>query len=50
MALTVRVDVPPRDRAVLERWVRSPSMPAGLVMRARIVLLAADGVGTSRDR
>jgi hypothetical protein len=22
-----------RDRAELERWVRSPSMPAGLVMR-----------------
>ena len=24
-----------------------PSMPAGLAQRARIVLLAADGVGTS---
>ena len=47
MALTVAVDVPPRDRAELERWLRSPSMPAGLVMRARVVLAAADGAGTS---
>src|SRR4249919_145905 len=46
MALTVSVEVPPWDRAELQRWVRSPSMPAGLVMRARIVLLAADGAGT----
>ena len=47
MALTTGVDVPPRDRAELERWLRSPSMPAGLVMRARIVLAAADGAGTN---
>jgi hypothetical protein len=33
-----------RDREVLESWLRAPSMPAGLVRRARIVLLAADGV------
>ena len=46
MALTTGVDVPPRDRAELERWVRSPSMLAGLVQRARIVLAAADGAGT----
>jgi transposase len=44
MALTVTVDVPPRDREVLESWTRSPSMRAGLAQRARIVLLAADGV------
>ena len=35
-----------RDRAELERWVLSPSMPAGLVMRVRVVLAAADGAGT----
>jgi transposase len=46
MALTAGVDVSPRDRAELERWLRSPSMPAGLVMRAKIVLAAADGAGT----
>ena len=34
------------DRAVMESWLRCPSMPAGLVKRARIVLLAADGMGT----
>ncbi len=46
MALTVGVKVPPRDRAELEGWLRSPSLRAGLAQRARIVLLAADGVGT----
>ena len=44
MALTVLVDVPPRDREVLESWLRAPSVRAGLAQRARIVLLAADGV------
>ena len=34
MALTTGVDVAARPgEAELERWVRSPSMPAGLVMR-----------------
>src|ERR687898_1137446 len=47
MSLTVVVDVPPRDRAELARWTRSSSIPAGLTQRARIVLLAADGVGTN---
>ena len=44
MPLTVAVDVPPRDREVLESWLRAPSLRAGLAQRARIVLLAADGV------
>ena len=43
MALTVAVEVPARDRAVLESWTRSPSLRAGLAQRARIVLLAAEG-------
>ena len=47
MALTVRVEVPPRDHEVLASWVRSPSIRAGLARRARIVLLAADGIGTN---
>lgn len=46
MALTVTVDVPPRDRQVLASWLRSSSIRAGLAQRARIVLLAADGLGT----
>ena len=44
MALTVTVQVPPQDREVLESWLRAPSVRAGLAQRARIVLLAADGV------
>ena len=47
MSLTVSVEVPPRDREVLASWTRSPSIRAGLAQRARIVLLAADGVGTN---
>src|SRR4029078_13202311 len=35
------------DRKVLESLVRSTSVPAGLARRARIVLLAADEVGTN---
>src|SRR5258707_15097621 len=46
MSLTVGVEVPPGDRVELEGWLRSPSLLAGLVQRARIGLLAADGVGT----
>ena len=42
MALAVAVEA--RDRELLESWLRAPSMRAGLAQRARIVLLAADGV------
>ena len=45
--MTVAVEMPAEDRAELTRWMRSPSMPAGLAQRARIVLLAAEGVGTN---
>jgi transposase len=47
MGLTGVMEVPPADREVLESWLRSPSIRAGLAQRARIVLLAADGVGTN---
>src|SRR5260370_12051050 len=47
MPLTVKVEVPPRDREVLASWTRSPSIRAGLAQRARIVLLAGDGLGTN---
>jgi len=47
MALTMTVDMPPRDRDLLRSWTRSPSVRAGLARRARIVLLAAEGLGTS---
>ena len=47
MPLSVGVEVPPRDWEVLTSWTRSPSVRAGLAQRARIVLLAGDGVGTN---
>ena len=47
MALTVNVEVPPRDREVLASWARSTSIRAGLAQRARIVLLVGDGIGTN---
>jgi transposase len=47
MPLTVGVQVPAADREVLTSWTRSPSLRAGLAQRARVVLLAADGVGTN---
>jgi transposase len=47
MSLTGAVQMPAEDRAELGRWLRMPSLRAGLVQRARIVLLAADGVGTN---
>ena len=47
MPLTVAVTMPAEDRAELVRWTRSPSLRAGLAQRARIVLLADQGVGTN---
>jgi transposase len=47
MALTAGVELPPRDREVLESWTRSTAIRAGLAQRARTVLLAGDGVGTN---
>jgi hypothetical protein len=47
MPLAVNVEVSPRDREVLASWTRSPSVRAGLAQRARIVLLAGDGLGTN---
>jgi transposase len=46
MALTVGVEVPPADREQLLGWTRASSIRAGLAQRARIVLLAGDGLGT----
>ena len=47
MPLTVGVGLSARDRDELLSWTRSPSLRAGLAQRARVVLLAADGVGTN---
>lgn len=45
--MTVAVQMSDEDRAELVRWTRASSLRAGLAQRARIVLLAADGVGTN---
>jgi transposase len=42
--MTLAVELSSRDREQLTSWVRSSSVRAGLAQRARIVLLAADGV------
>ena len=34
-----------RDRTILEQWLRCPTTPQDLAMRARILLLRADGQG-----
>ena len=47
MSLTIAVEIPAGDRAELTRWTRTPSLRAGLARRARIVLLADQGVGTN---
>jgi transposase len=47
MSLTIDVSIPAKDCAELTRWTRTPSLRAGLAQRARIVLLADEGVGTN---
>jgi transposase len=39
--------VTPKQLAELECWLRSPSIPAGLAQRARIIALAAQGVSNA---
>jgi transposase len=41
------VEISEQDRVTLESWSRSTSIRAGLVTRAKIVLAAGDGLGTS---
>ena len=48
MPLTIDVAMPDEDRMELLRWTRAPSLRAGLAQRARIVLLADEGVGTNQ--
>ncbi len=44
MRTALRVELSPKQRAALERLARQRSAPARVVERARIVLLAADGL------
>lgn len=43
MRVAPKIIIADEDRQVLERWSRGRSTPARLVLRARIVLLAAEG-------
>ena len=45
--LTAEVQIPDEDHATLVSWSRSTSIRAGLVTRAKIVLSAGEGLGTS---
>jgi transposase len=40
--------VSPEHRQILERWVRAPSTPQNVVLRARLVLMAATGAANNR--
>ena len=42
------LEVSAPHRRVLETWVRAPSTPQAVAMRARVVLAAAEGVATSQ--
>jgi Winged helix-turn helix len=45
--LAAALQVASTDLAELASWLRSPSTPAGLAQRARIITLAADGVANT---
>ncbi len=40
--------VSPEHRQILERWVRAPSTPQNIALRARLVLMAAEGAANNR--
>jgi transposase len=42
------IQIRDEDRTILVSWARSPSIPAGAALRARIVLASAQGQGTSQ--
>ena len=43
MKIAAKIALTDEERTVLERWARGRSTPARLVLRSRIVLLAAEG-------
>ena len=38
-----KLEIPSKDRAVLEGWLRAPSTPQRLAMRATVILASSDG-------
>src|SRR3974390_3098749 len=49
MRVAAPVELSPEQRTALERMARQRSLPARLVERGRILLLAADGLGKRRN-
>ncbi len=47
MATAARLEVRGKDKKRLREWARSTSIRAGLAQRARIVLLAGEGVSNT---
>ena len=47
MPPAARLEVRGKDKPTLRSWVRASGIRAGLAQRARIVLLAAEGLGTN---
>ena len=44
---SLRIDLSPEDRQLLQSWQRSTTMPVGPAKRGRIILQVADGVPIS---
>lgn len=40
--------VSPEQHQILERWIRAPSTPQSIALRARLVLMAAEGAANNR--
>ena len=47
MPAAIQLPIAPDDLAELRRWARSSQLPAVLARRARVLLLAADGVSNT---
>lgn len=43
----LRFNISPEEQEELERWQRSPSIPAGQAKRARLILLLASGMSVT---
>src|SRR5271155_5015773 len=43
--MAARLKVTEGDRAMLESWLRAPTLAQGLALRARVILASADGEG-----
>ena len=44
MRVAPKIELSPEEKTILSKWSRGRSTPARLVLRAKVVLLAAEGV------